>query len=113
MGMWLSLAIRDRANLLAGERLIPPGNPEPQPGNPPQSGSEPVAALLQGIAAMAAATGVMPSTSVIRRIYNAADSLLPGSAVPPRRVLLERNDRGRFLPRMDGKEPGKEVNLGR
>ena len=94
MGFWLSQAARDRANLLAGDRVILPGNPEPVKGNPLEPGQ--VAALMQGFAATVAATGVQPKVALVKQAYAAMESLLPG-APEPRQVLLERAGNGRFL----------------
>ena len=98
MGAWLSRAAEHLASLEDGPRELPPlppANPSSlasanlgrEMGNPSSLPIESLGALMQGIAAVAAATGTAPAKSNLRRLYALADDhVRDASGLPPRTV---------------------------
>ena len=76
MGTWLSRAARTQANLEDGPRELPPlpvANLGRNSGNPSLLPIEQLGALMQGMAALSAATGTPPAKGVTRRAYALVD----------------------------------------
>lgn len=92
MGLWLSRAAEHLANLEDGPREFLPSQPanlEPKSGNPSSLPVEGLGVLMQGIAAVAAATGTAPAKSNLRRLYALADDhVRDASGLPPRPVRV-------------------------
>lgn len=97
MGAWLTRAVEQLANLEDGPREfppMPPANPAPESGNPPAlaASGAPVEGLglgqlMQGMAALAAATGTPPARSDTRRLYALVDDQVrQARGMPPRPV---------------------------
>lgn len=92
MGTWLGRAIDQLATAEAGPREFPPANPavnlsaksgNPGPANP--LAAEDIAAVMQGVASLAAATGIKPSVSTVRQLYAAADDIARDERGIPRK----------------------------
>jgi len=90
MGAWLSRAAEHLANLEDGPRELPPmapGNPAPEMGNPTPAPVEGLGVLMQGMAALAAATGTTPAKADTRRLYALVDDQVrQARGLPPRPV---------------------------
>lgn len=101
MGAWLARAVDHLANLEDGPRELPPlppANLEPKTGNPSSLPVEGLGALMQGIAAVSAATGIVPAKSNVRRLYALADDAVrEAGGMSPRPVRV----------RAPGKAPGQ------
>jgi hypothetical protein len=107
MGAWLSHA----ANLLAdredGPRaLVPVEAAESLPAHPPGSAVpaparltvDELGVMMQGMAALATATGVMPAKADIRRAYAAADDRIRQDRGLPPRPVRRGKAAGKALP---------------
>lgn len=105
MGAWVSRALNQLADDEAGPREFPPSpaNPSPREVKPDSSGASvsmaDVAVLMQGIAAVAAATGQPPAKADLRRAYGLADELVRDARGIPRK------------PRIVGKAIGQSLLL--
>ena len=90
MGSWLSRASEHLANLEDGPRELPPlasANPPPEMGNPTPAPVEGLGVLMQGMAALAAATGTAPAKADTRRLYALVDDQVrQARGLPPRPV---------------------------
>ena len=109
MGAWLSRAINQLADGEAGPREFPPARVPPvepvRPG-PGLAAHGPASALvspgeladvMQGMAALAAATGVAPAKSSVRRAYGLADDLVRDARGIPRRARRDGKAGGQAL----------------
>ena len=115
MGAWLSRAINQLADAEDGPREFPPlpvGNPPPEMGNlsPPAGNPEgmtadQLAAVMQGLAAVAASSWTLPTKVAVRRIYSLVDDhVREAKRLPPAPVRLRsapsaRKAVGQSLPR--------------
>ena len=101
MGAWVSRALIDRVNLEAGPREFPPepANLDPKMANPstltvahlhPGPGDV-LGDLMQGMAALAAATGINPAKADIRRVYGLVDERVREARGMPPRQPRKRN----------------------
>ena len=95
MGAWLTRAVEHLANLEDGPREFPPmapANPAPELGNPtepvaPRAPVEGLGQLMQGMAALAHATGTPPAKADTRRLYALVDDQVrQARGMPPRPV---------------------------
>lgn len=107
MGVWLSRAADHLANLEDGPREFPPdvsANPEPKTGNPSGMASDHLAGLMQGMAALVAATGMAPSKAVVRTAYRLMDAQVrEASGLPPRPVRIAAGKASGQSLLLDGK----------
>lgn len=102
MGTWLSRAAEHLANLEDGPREFPPmvtpANLPLEMGNPPPAPApvENLGQLMQGMAALAAATGTPPAKADTRRLYALVDDRVrQARGQPPRPVRVRQ---ARALP---------------
>ena len=123
MGVWLSRAIVQLADMEAGPREFPPANPSANlgagTGNPGPAATmtaADLADLMRGMAAYAEATGVPQAKADVRRAYGLADELVRDARGIPRKPrpvgktagqsLLEK---GKAVPLIEGKRRGKSA----
>lgn len=113
MGVWLTRAVEHLANLEDGPReFLPmaPANPAPESGNPPALAAsrapvEGLGQLMQGLAALTAATGTPPAKADTRRLYALVDDQVrQARGMPPRPV---RRRQGRLAAGQSLLESGK------
>jgi hypothetical protein len=92
LGVWLSRAANQLADREAGPREFPPQPPAnlaPEMVKPSGLTAPELAALLQGMAALATATGTSPAKADVRRAYALVDDhVREARGIPPRPIRL-------------------------
>lgn len=107
MGAWLSRAINQLVDREAGPREFPPvpmANHRSEMVKPPGLPAPELAELMQGMAALATATGTNPAKVDVRRAYAAVDDLVrEARGMPPRPVRRIAGKAGGQALSLDGK----------
>jgi hypothetical protein len=106
MGVWLSRAANQLADMEAGPREFPPAlsaNLRPEMVKPPGLTAPELAGLMQSMAALATATGTPPAKADIRRAYALVDDhVREARGMPPRPIRM---------PTRPGKANGQSLAL--
>lgn len=92
MGEWISRAANQLADMEAGPREFPPQSPAnlaPEMVKPTGLTPEQLASLMQGMAALATATGTPPAKADVRRAFALVDDhVREARGMPPRPIRL-------------------------